>query len=1187
MLDMPRPVTFEYLSCAVNRTSHIAEWIQLHDVHDALVFGVHKSVAMWFDPSGHETPASSTSASNTTRSAPIPKLHLWPTQFQQLVHVLKVWHLHHDVPHLLMGSYDGALEMWRWSADDWQWTSEAFIPRAHNASVTAIGVPRDVHSCEYAPREFVTGGSDALLHVWSCSSQSVSTSATEPVQPQIVQTIDLCGAYPLDIALVRLPHTQTTLMAVALTDRRISLYVRSDGGSFTLQLRLDGHEDWVRALDFTVAWPHVWLASAAQDQHVRLWKLYAEEQAAQAMQESQAPPPDFFEAMARELMPNDQGIKTKTEWLTLPGERWGISLDALLLGHDAWVTDVRWVPNKQGQEATQRAALLTSSVDNSVIVWTPDASSDWPKLTDASAAEQSMWLPAHRLGDVGSMSGGFLGAHWRPHATDISVISHDRQGAVHLWKRTAMHKWEPQATISGHAGAARDAAWEPNGDAFLTVGVDRTTRLHGTYLHDETRSWHELARPQTHGYDMQAVSWLDRTSFVSAADEKILRVFAAPASFLDSANACRMWQTSHHRRVTHVLALSVHSPDQWYAGPKLRRAIEAVMTQARSKCLSVVIWAGTDAISMSGAEHLLQCVYAQAWAWAVRRNDLLWDISVYVIPASSDSEHGAHLWTQWSVAHAPIASLSTLDDPAFDVHAPTLTHDVTCPLTRLPLDVDASTAIDPAQQQQQPQQQQQQHVSVCGDTAVLGGTFDHLHIGHKLLLSMAILSARKELLVGVTSTALLVNKKHREYIEPRHVRMAHVRAFVRDQCTALGKSLQLCVVPISDPCGPAATQPDLDVLVVTDETVRGADLIAEERRKNALRPLQLYTVRLVQGDNSTADASVKASSTDIREWLARNNIKPGDEYEAAVRDSSTTTPTQPSLSLSERAPSAHVPPLGLSNRATESDEQAPIFFTPPNPEQLQSQTLWPEIEKLYGHGYELLSVATDRTSHLIASTCKATTPTHAVVRLFDAQQRFQPWADALQGHTLSITRVAFSPCGLYLLTVSRDRSWRLFRRAGQHYEPWVGERAHARVVWDGAWAPQVPERTEPPMFATASRDKSVKLWRLMPNEQDKQRPHSLIATLHVPDAAVSVAWASAHALAIGLENGDVLLYVCVGEQRDTWQLQMRLARHHTGAVHRMACRPPGAWIHAHNRVPYQLLSVGEDGCTRLVSWDPW
>ena len=108
-------------------------------------------------------------------------------------------------------------------------------------------------------------------------------------------------------------------MAVALTDRRISLYVRSDGGSFTLRLRLDGHEDWVRALDFTVAWPHVWLASAAQDQHVRLWKLYAEEQAAQAMQESQTPPPDFFEAMARELMPNDQGIKTKTEWLTLPG----------------------------------------------------------------------------------------------------------------------------------------------------------------------------------------------------------------------------------------------------------------------------------------------------------------------------------------------------------------------------------------------------------------------------------------------------------------------------------------------------------------------------------------------------------------------------------------------------------------------------------------------------------------------------------------------------------------------------------------------------------------------------------------------------------------------------------------------------------------------------------------------------
>lgn len=36
------------------------------------------------------------------------------------------------------------------------------------------------------------------------------------------------------------------------------------------------------------------------------------------------------------------------------------------------------------------------------------------------------------------------------------------------------------------------------------------------------------------------------------------------------------------------------------------------------------------------------------------------------------------------------------------------------------------------------------------DNVVLGGTFDRLHIGHKILLTQAVLRARKRLVVGVT-----------------------------------------------------------------------------------------------------------------------------------------------------------------------------------------------------------------------------------------------------------------------------------------------------------------------------------------------------------------------------------------------------------------------------------------------------
>ena len=61
---------------------------------------------------------------------------------------------------------------------------------------------------------------------------------------------------------------------------------------------------------------------------------------------------------------------------------------------------------------------------------------------------------------------------------------------------------------------------------------------------------------------------------------------------------------------------------------------------------------------------------------------------------------------------------------------------------------------------------------------VLGGTFDRLHRGHKILLSTALLRCDTRLTVGVTSAALLARKTLPELIQPVEDRMREVEDFI-------------------------------------------------------------------------------------------------------------------------------------------------------------------------------------------------------------------------------------------------------------------------------------------------------------------------------------------------------------------------------------------------------------------------
>lgn len=91
---------------------------------------------------------------------------------------------------------------------------------------------------------------------------------------------------------------------------------------------------------------------------------------------------------------------------------------------------------------------------------------------------------------------------------------------------------------------------------------------------------------------------------------------------------------------------------------------------------------------------------------------------------------------------------------------------------------------------------------------VLGGTFDRLHVGHKILLSEAVLRCNKKLTVGITDTNMLKSKKLWELIEPCNTRIAKVREFLEE----VEPNLEYDIVPINDVYGPTKDDPSFEVI---------------------------------------------------------------------------------------------------------------------------------------------------------------------------------------------------------------------------------------------------------------------------------------------------------------------------------------------------------------------------------------
>jgi pantetheine-phosphate adenylyltransferase len=137
-------------------------------------------------------------------------------------------------------------------------------------------------------------------------------------------------------------------------------------------------------------------------------------------------------------------------------------------------------------------------------------------------------------------------------------------------------------------------------------------------------------------------------------------------------------------------------------------------------------------------------------------------------------------------------------------------------------------------------------------SVAVGGSFDHLHSGHRKLLNAAASLCTSKLTVGVTGESLLANKENVQLIQSFERRTSKVQEFL----TLINPLIALNIVKIEDPFGPTISDVDIDAIVVSSETIVGGFRINEIRERKGMTKLVILVV-------DRQDAAV-LSSTYIR-----------------------------------------------------------------------------------------------------------------------------------------------------------------------------------------------------------------------------------------------------------------------------------------------------------------------------------
>ncbi|GAB7338365.1 hypothetical protein MBLNU457_4665t1 [Dothideomycetes sp. NU457] len=210
---------------------------------------------------------------------------------------------------------------------------------------------------------------------------------------------------------------------------------------------------------------------------------------------------------------------------------------------------------------------------------------------------------------------------------------------------------------------------------------------------------------------------------------------------------------------------------------------------------------------------------------------------------------------------------------------------------------------------QAPSQQSAAKGAVRHDNVAVGGTFDHVHIGHKLLLTMTVFAvdkpdsssgANQSIVIGITGDELLKNKKHAEFLQSWNDRQQSVYRFIKALIdfappgspepqfsevnepgpnghavvVTFASGLQIKFVEIWDPFGPTITEKDISALIISGETRSGGKAVNDKRAEKGWPGLKVLEVDVLDSEDHVESAGLQAANAnDFQSKLSSTEIR--------------------------------------------------------------------------------------------------------------------------------------------------------------------------------------------------------------------------------------------------------------------------------------------------------------------------